>query len=141
MIQYSKRLNVYYYPISDIYCCGCYFDRVASLLYSSEEFSTPDKFIDKLEKDFPRRKFFVNLLFKRKIVLFCRNMIKFVVKIENENEKLRLKCCVTDFISNGDEIIEVCTICLIKIIENNRLFYHFKRNSGGNRNETDYFFL
>ena len=68
-------------------------------------------------------------------------MIKFVVKIKNENEKLRLKCCVTDFISNGDEIIEVCTICLIKIIENNRLFYHFKRNSGGNRNETDYFFL
>ena len=34
--------------------------------------------------------------------------------------------CVTDFIPNGTEILEICAVCFIKIIENNILLKHFK---------------
>ena len=139
MIQYFKRINVYFYTISDIYCCDCVFNRILGLLESSEEFSKPDEFIDILENEFSRN--FVILHFGEKIVLFCRKLIKFIIKIKKQREKIRMNSCITDFISDGDKTIEVCPVCFIKIIDNNKLFHRFKRNLESLRNETDYFFL
>ena len=138
MIEFKKKINVYFYNITDIYCCDCFFDRIMNLIDSSREFTKPDEFIDILENEFSRK--FVILIFGERIVLFCRKLIKFTLKIKKQHEKIRMNCCITDFISDGDDIIEVCTVCLIKIIENNKLFKHFKRKSE-TRNDTYYFYL
>ena len=45
-----------------------------------------------------------------------------------------------DFISDGNEIIEVCSVCFIKIIENNSLLKHFKIKKEV-RDETYYLYL
>ena len=138
MIEYKKKINVYFYTISDIYCCDCFLDRIMSLIDSSKEFTKCDEFINILENEFSRK--FVILIFGERIVLFCRELIKFTIKIKKQHEKIRLNCCITDFISDGDDIIEVCTVCFIKIIENNKLFKHFKiKEKVGN--ETYYLYL
>ena len=55
MIQFSKKINVYSYIISDIYCCDCFFDRIASLINSLKEFTECDEFINILENEFLKK--------------------------------------------------------------------------------------
>ena len=138
MIQFSKKINVYSYIISDIYCCDCFFDRIASLINSLKEFTECDEFINILENEFSRK--FVILIFGGTIILFCRELIKFIIKIKKKHEKIRRSHCVTDFISDGDDIIEICTVCFIKIIKNNMLLKHFKIKEEV-RDETYYLYL
>ena len=138
MIHFSKKINVYSYTISDIYCCDCFFDRIMSLINSLKEFTECDEFINILENEFSRK--FVILIFGGTIILFCRELIKFIIKIKKEHEKIRRSHCVTDFISDGDDIIEICTVCFIKIIKNNMLLKHFKIKEKV-RNETYYLYL
>ena len=137
MIEINKKIKVYSYLITEIYCCDCFFDRVMSLINSSKEFIGCDEFINILENEFSRK--FVILLFGGKIVLLCRELIKFIIKIKKEHEKIRLSHCLTDFISDGNEIIEICTVCFIQIIENNKLFRCFKTKKV--RDETYYLYL
>ena len=137
MIEINKKIKVYSYLITEIYCCDCFFDRVMSLINSSKEFTGCDEFINILENEFLRK--FVILLFGGKIVLLCRELIKFIIKIKKEHEKIRLSHCLTDFISDGNEIIEICTVCFIQIIENNKLFRCFKTKKV--RDETYYLYL
>ena len=138
MIQFSKKINVLSYIISDIYCCDCFFDRIASLINSLKEFTECDEFINILENEFSRK--FVILIFGGTIILFCRELIKFIIKIKKEHEKIRRSHCVTDFISDGDDIIEIYTVCFIKIIKNNMLLKHFKIKEKV-RDETYYLYL
>ena len=137
MIEINKKINVYSYLITEIYCCDCFFERVMSLINSSKEFTACDEFINILENEFSKK--FVILLFGGKIVSLCRELIKFIIKIKKENEKIHLRHCLTDFISDGNEIIEICTICFIKIIQNNKLFKHFKTKKS--QNETYHIYL
>ena len=137
MIEINKKIKVYSYLITEIYCCDCFFDRVMSLINSSKEFTGCDEFINILENEFSRK--FVILLFGGKIVLLCRELIKFIIKVKKEHEKIRLSHCLTDFISDGNEIIEICTVCFIQIIENNKLFRCFKTKKV--RDETYYLYL
>ena len=115
MIEIEKKIIVYSYLIKEIYCCDCFFDRVMSLINSSKEFTEYDKFINILENEFSRK--YVIILFGGQILLICRELIQFIFKIKKEDEKIQLSHCVTDFISDGNEIIEVCSVCFIKIIE------------------------
>ena len=109
-----------------------------SLIDSSKEFTKYDEFINILENEFSRK--YVIVLFGGKIVLLCRELIKFILKIKKEDEKIQLSHCITDFISDGDDIIEVCSVCFIKIIEDNKLFKHFKTKKKV-RDETYYLYL
>ena len=138
MIEIKKKIIVYSYLITEIYCCDCFFDRIMSLIDSSKEFTKYDEFINFLENEFSRK--YVIVLFEGKIVLLCRELIKFILKIKEEDEKIQLSHCITDFISDGDDIIEVCSVCFIKIIEDNKLFKHFKTKKKV-RDETYYLYL
>ena len=60
--------------------------------------------------------------------------------MKKEDEKLMLSHCVTDFISNEEEVLEICSVCFIKIVENNSLLKHFKTDKKV-RNETYYIYL
>ena len=131
MIEIKKKIIVYSYLITEIYCCDCFFDRIMSLIDSSKEFTKYDEFINILENEFSRK--YVIVLFGGKIVLLCRELIKFILKIKKEDEKIQLSHCITDFISDGDDIIEVCSVCFIKIIEDNKLFKHFKTKKKSQR--------
>ena len=124
MIEIEKKINVYSYLVTEIYCCDGFFDRIMSLINSSKEFTAYDTFLSILENEFSKK--YVIVLFGGKIVLLSRELIKFIIKIKIEDEKLQLSHCVTDFISDGNEIIEICSVCFIKIIENNKLLKHFK---------------
>ena len=137
MIEINKKIYVYSYLITEIYCCDCFFDRVMSLINYSKEFTGSDEFINILENEFSKK--FVILLFGHKIVLLCRELIKFITKIKKENEKFRQGHCLPEFISDGDEIIEICLLCFIRIIENNKLLKHFKTKQV--RDETYHIFL
>ena len=138
MIEIKKKIIVYSYLITEIYCCDCFFDRIMSLIDSSKEFTKYDEFINFLENEFSRK--YVIVLFEGKIVLLCRELIKFILKIKKEDEKIQLSHCITDFISDEDDIIEVCSVCFIKIIEDNKLFKHFKTKKKV-RDETYYLYL
>ena len=138
MIEIKKKIIVYSYLITEIYCCDCFFDRIMSLIDSSKEFTKYDEFINILENEFSRK--YVIVLFGGKIVFLCRELIKFILKIKKEDEKIQLSHCITDFISDGDDIIEVCSVCFIKIIEDNKLFKHFKTKKKV-RDETYYLYL
>ena len=138
MIEIGKKITVYSYLIKEIYCCDCFFDRVMSLIDPSKEFTEYDEFINILENEFSRK--YLIILFGGKILLICRELIQFVLKIKKEDENIQLSHCVTDFISDGNEIIEVCSVCFIKIIENNSLLKHFKIKKEV-RDETYYLYL
>ena len=138
MIEIGKKITVYSYLINETYCCDCFFDRVMSLIDPSKEFTEYDEFINILENEFSRK--YLIILFGGKILLICRELIQFVLKIKKEDEKIQLSHCVTDFISDGNEIIEVCSVCFIKIIENNSLLKHFKIKKEV-RDETYYLYL
>ena len=108
------------------------------MINSLKEFTECDEFINILKNEFSRK--FVILIFGGTIILFCRELIKFIIKIKKEHEKIRRSHCVTDFISDGDDIIEICTYCVIKIIKNNMLLKHFKIKEKV-RDETYYLYL
>ena len=90
-----------------------------SLIDTSRKFSETNEFIDTLGNEFPNK--YAIILFGGKVLLICRELIEFIIKIKEEDEKIKLSHCVTDFISDGNEILEICSVCFIKIVEKNRL--------------------
>ena len=138
MIEIEKKIIVYSYLITEIFCCDCFFDRIMSLISSSEEFSRSDKFINILENEFSTR--CVIILSGGKILLICREVIKFILKIKKDDQKMKLSRCIRDFISVRNEIVDFCSICFIKIIEDKKLLKHFKTKKKI-RDETYYLYL
>ena len=61
MIEFEKIIGIYSYQLQDIYCCDCFFDRVASQLFSSKEFTSCDQFIKTFEKEFSEDKFVIKV--------------------------------------------------------------------------------
>ena len=55
MIEIEKKINVYSYLVTEIYCCDCLFDRIMSLINSSKEFTKYDEFISILENEFSKK--------------------------------------------------------------------------------------
>ena len=139
MIEIEKRIIVWSYLITDIFCCDCFFDRIMNLIDGNETFTESDEFINILEKEFNQKKY-LTILFGGKILLICKELLDFILKIKKEDEKIMLSHCITDFISTGSEILEICAVCFIKIIENNILLKHFKIKKKI-RDETYYIYL
>ena len=140
MIEIKKKIIVYSYLVTEVYCCDCFFDRIMTLIDTSIKFTESNEFIiNILEKEFNSKKF-VTILFGGKVLLISKELIDFIIKIKKEDEKIMLSHCVTDFISDGDQILEICAVCFIKIVENNRLLKHFKTQKKV-RDETYYIYL
>ena len=104
MIEIQKKIFVYSYLLQEIYCCDCFFDRVMSLINSSEEF-TDSKFINILKKEFQD---YVIFLFGGQILLICRELIELILKIKKDDEAILKSSCFVHFISDGNEIIKNC---------------------------------
>ena len=45
--------------------------------------------------------------------------------MKKEDEKIYLTHCVTDFIECGEQIREICTVCFIKILAENKFLKKF----------------
>ena len=139
MIEIEKKIIVYSYLIIEIYCCDCFFDRIMTLIDNSRKFTEPNEFIEILEKEFDSKKYLL-ILFGGKVLLICKKLLDFIIKIKKEDEKIMLSHCITDFISNGDQVLEICAVCFIKIVEKNRLLKHLQTKKKV-RDETYYIYL
>ena len=138
MIEFEKEIRIYSNKLQDIYCCDCFFERVTSLVFRSEEFSACDEFIQILKEEFQKN--FLFLYFAGVIVLICKSLLKFIFKNKKDHEPLLMKKCITDVVFVDGERIIICIVCLIKIIESNKILKHFTLKKEY-RNEMEYLYL
>ena len=92
-----------------------------------------------LEVEYDVKKYLI-LFFGGKIVLICKILLNFIIKIKKEDEKIHLNHCVTDFIESNDQIMEICTVCFIKILAENKFLKLFVTKKKV-RDETYYLYL
>ena len=139
MIKIKKKIIVYSHLVTEVYSCDCFFDRVNSLIDTNLKFTKTNEFIDILEEEFDVKKYLI-LFFGGKIVLTCKILLNFIIKIKKEDEKIHLTHCVTDFIESGEEIREICTVYFIKILVENKFLKTFITEKKV-RDETYYIYL
>ena len=126
MIEFEKKIRIYSYQLHDIYCCDCFFDLIASKLFSSENFTSCDEFITDLEGKFPDNEFVIRV-FLHKILLVCNPMFKFILDTKRREDQLMRKSCIVDFFDfNENETIKVCIVCLIDIVGKTETLKKFK---------------
>ena len=139
MIEIKKKIVVYAHLVTEIHLCDCFFDKVISLINNSENFAKNDKFINILEKEFNNEKYIITF-FGGKIVMICKEVLSFILKIKKEEEKIILTHCVADFIKLEGEVFQMCTVCFIQIIQNNNFLKTFITEKKI-RDETFYLYL
>lgn len=139
MIEIKKKIVVYAHLVKEIHLCDCFFDKVISLINNSENFAKNDKFINILEKEFDNEKYIITF-FGGKIVMICKEVLSFILKIKKEEEKIILTHCVADFIKLEEEVFQMCTVCFIQIIQNNNFLKTFITEKKI-RDETFYLYL
>ena len=126
MIEFEKKIRIYSYQLHDIYCCDCFFDLIASKIFSSENFTSCDEFITDLEGKFPDNEFVIRV-FLHKILLVCNPMFKFILDTKRREDQLMRKSCIVDFFYfNENETIKVCIVCLIDIVGKTETLKKFK---------------
>ena len=125
MIEFEKIIKIYSYQLQDIYCCDCFFDRIASKLFSSKEFTTCDEFIKTFEEKFPEDKFVIRV-FSGSILMVCNAMFKFIVDNKKKSDQIMRRSCIVDFFDFGEIKLKVCIVCLIQIIERTETLKKFK---------------
>ena len=126
MIEFEKKIRIYSYQLHDIYCCDCFFDLIASKIFSSENFTSCDEFITDLEGKFPDNEFVIRV-FLHKILLVCNPMFKFILDTKRREDQLMRKSCIVDFFDfNENETIKVCIVCLIDTVGKTETLKKFK---------------
>ena len=139
MIEFRKKIKINSHQIQDIFCCSCIFDKLVSLLFSSEEEAICYfDFVSLLKKDYSKDKF-VFFTFSSIFLLICKSTIKFILENKKICSRLMRKSCITDLVEIENESIVLYNVCFLQIIERNDLLPKFKlknelRNDG-------YFFL
>ena len=136
MIEIKKKIIVYSHLVTEIYSCDCFFERVLSLIRNN---FVKNEFIEILEKEFDEEKYLI-LFFGGKTTLICKKLLIFILKIKKDDEKIHLSNCVTDFIKSEDQIMEICTVCFMKILDKNNFLKRFKTTKKV-RDETYYLYL
>ena len=124
MIRIIKKKIFYSHLVTEVYSCDYFFDRVISLIDIRKKFTKTNEFIDILEEEFDVDKYLI-LFFGGKIVLICKILLNFILKMKEEDEKIYLTHCVPDFIECGEQIREICTVCFIKILAENKFLKKF----------------
>ena len=125
MIEFEKIIRIYSYQLHDVYCCDCFFDRIASKVFSGDNFTSCDEFITDLEEKFPDDKFVIRV-FLHKILLVCNSMFKFIIENKKKTDQLMRKSCVVDFFDFDETKIKVCIVCLIEIVGKTETLKKFK---------------
>ena len=125
MIEFEKIIRIYSYQLHDVYCCDCFFDRIASKVFSGENFTSCDEFITDLEEKFPDDKFVIRV-FLHKILLVCNSMFKFIIDNKKKTDQLMRKSCIVDFFDFDGIEIKVCIVCLIEIAGKTETLKKFK---------------
>ena len=125
MIEFDKIIRIYSYQLQDIYCCDCFFERIASKLFSSKEFTSCDEFIKSFEEKFPEKKFVIRV-FSGSILLVCNSMFKFILDSKKKSDQLMKRSCIVDFFDFGEIKIKVCIVCLIQIVNGSETLKKFK---------------
>ena len=125
MIEFEKIIRIYSYQLHDVYCCDCFFDRIASKVFSGDNFTSCDEFITDLEEKFPDDKFVIRV-FLHKILLVCNSMFKFIIDNKKKTDQLMRKSCIVDFFDFDEIEIKVCIVCLIEIAGKTETLKKFK---------------
>ena len=125
MIEFEKIIRIYSYQLHDVYCCDCFFDRIASKVFSGDNFTSCDEFITDLEEKFPDDKFVIRV-FLHKILLVCNSMFKFIIDNKKKTDQLMRKSCIVDFFDFDETEIKVCIVCLIEIVGKTETLKKFK---------------
>ena len=125
MIEFEKIIRIYSYQLHDVYCCDCFFDRIASKVFSGDNFTSCDEFITDLEEKFPDDKFVIRV-FLHKILLVCNSMFKFIIDNKKKTDQLMRKSCIVDFFDFDGIEIKVCIVCLIEIAGKTETLKKFK---------------
>ena len=125
MIEFDKITRIYSYQLQDIYCCDCFFDRIASKLFSSKDPTSCDEFIKTFEEKFPDDKFVIRA-FSGSILLVCNAMLKFVIDNKGKSDQLMRKSCILDFFNLGEIEINACLVCVIEIVKRTETLKKFK---------------
>ena len=133
MIEFNKVIGIYSYQLHDVYCCDCFFDRIASKLFSSKDFISGEEFIIDVEEKFPDDKFVIRV-FLNKILLVCNSMFKFIIDNKKKNDQLMRKSCIVDFFDFDENKIKVCIVCLIDIVGKSETLKKFKLKTALRKN-------
>ena len=128
MIEFEKIIRVYSYQLHDVYCCDCFFDLIASKIFSKKNFTSCDEFITDLEEKFPDDKFVIRV-FLHKILLVCNSMFKFIIDSKRKTDQLMRKSCIVDFFNFDENEMKVCIVCLIEIAGKTETLKKFKLKS------------
>ena len=128
MIEFEKIIRIYSYQLHDVYCCDCFFDRIASKVFSGDNFTSCDEFITDLEEKFPDDKFVIRV-FLHKILLVCNSMFKFIIDSKRKTDQLMRKSCIVDFFNFDENEMKVCIVCLIEIAGKTETLKKFKLKS------------
>ena len=128
MIEFEKIIRIYSYQLHDVYCCDCFFDRIASKVFSGDNFTSCDEFITDLEEKFPDDKFVIRV-FLHKILLVCNSMFKFIIDSKRKTDQLMRKSCIVDFFNFHETEIKVCIVCLIELVGKTEILKKFKLKS------------
>ena len=128
MIEFEKIIRVYSYQLHDVYCCDCFFDLIASKIFSKKNFTSCDEFITDLEEKFPDDKFVIRV-FLHKILLVCNSMFKFIIDSKRKTDQLMRKSCIVDFFNFDETEMKVCIVCLIEIAGKTETLKKFKLKS------------
>ena len=130
MIEFEKIIRVYSYQLHEIYCCDCFFDLIASKIFSERNLTSYDEFVIDLQEKFPADKFVIQV-FLHKILLVCKPMFKFIIDTKRKTDQLMRKSCVVDFfnLNENEDEIKVCIVCLIKIAGRTETLKKFKLKS------------
>ena len=128
MIEFEKIIRVYSYQLHDIYCCDCFFDVIASKIFSDKNLTSCDEFIINLEEKFPDDKFVIRV-FIHKILLVCNSMFKFIIDSKTKTDQLMRKSCIVDFFNFDETKLKVCMACLIEIVGKTGTLKKFKLKS------------
>ena len=134
MIEFEKIIRVYSYQLHEIYCCDCFFDLIASKIFSERNLTSYDEFIIDLEERFPADKFVIQV-FLHKILLVCKPMFKFIIDTKRKSDQLMRKSCIVDFFNlnenenENENEIKVCIVCLIEIAGRTETLKKFKLKS------------
>ena len=128
MIEFEKIIRIYSYQLHDVYCCDCFFDRIASKVFSGDNFTSCDEFITNLEEKFPDDKFVIRV-FLHKILLVCNSMFKFIIDSKKKTDQLMRRSCIVDFFNFNEDELKVCIVCLIEIAGKTEAIKKFKLKS------------
>ena len=128
MIEFEKIIRIYSYQLHDVYCCDCFFDIIASKIFSDDNFTSCDEFITDLEEKFPDDKFVIRV-FLHKILLVCNSMFKFIIDSKRKTDQLMRKSCIVDFFNFDENEMKVCIVCLIEIAGKTETLKKFKLKS------------